>query len=52
VLTPEELSALKGALGTIATVAYDYSQGLRQALALANVANEAASAVLGLLPVG
>jgi hypothetical protein len=52
VLTPEEVSSLSDALSSIATVAYDFSQGLRQALALANVANEVASSILGILPFG
>jgi hypothetical protein len=52
VLTPEEVGALKDPLSSIAVVAYDYSQALRQALALANVANEVASAILGILPFG
>jgi hypothetical protein len=49
VLTPEELSAVTGVLGQIAKVAYTYSQGLRQALAVANLAN-AAEGIIGMLP--
>jgi len=51
VLTPEELvSVTTGQLKDIAKVAYIYSQGLRQALALANLAN-AAESLIGMLPV-
>jgi hypothetical protein len=50
VLTPEELSAFSGILAPIARAAYIYSQGLRQALAIANLAN-AAESVVGMLPI-
>jgi hypothetical protein len=50
VLTPQELNAVTGPLAEIANVAYAYSQGLRQALAVANLAN-AAESILGMLPV-
>jgi hypothetical protein len=50
VLTPEELLFLPGTMGKIANAAYTYSQGLRQALAVANLAN-AADSILGMLPV-
>jgi hypothetical protein len=50
VLTPEELDAVTGPLAGIANAAYQYSQGLRQVLALANLAN-ATESVIGLLPV-
>jgi len=50
VLTPEELNYVKGPLSDIANNAYKYSQGLREALALANLANAAESAI-GMLPV-
>jgi len=50
VLTPEELAAVTGPLQDIAKGAYVYSQGLRQALAIANLAN-ATESVIGLLPV-
>jgi hypothetical protein len=50
VLTPDELNAVTGPLAEIAKIAYTYSQGLRQALAAANLAN-AADAILGMLPV-
>ena len=52
VLTPDEVAQLKpNSLKTIATIAYDYSQGLRQALALANNVNVEES-IVGMLPVG
>src|SRR5207253_5181845 len=41
VLTPEELAYVTGPLGDLAKIAYTYSQGLRQALAIANPANAA-----------
>jgi len=50
VLTPEELVFVSGPLGGLANAAYTYSQGLRQVLALANLAN-AAESVIGMLPV-
>jgi hypothetical protein len=50
VLTPEELAAVTGPLASIAQTAYTYSQGLRQALALANLAN-AAESIIGMLPI-
>jgi len=50
VLTPEELKFVSGPLAEVANVAYTYSQGLRQALAIANLANSAES-VIGMLPV-
>jgi hypothetical protein len=46
VLTPDEVEALTGPLKQVAKVAYQYSQGLRQALALANTADS----IVGLLP--
>jgi len=49
VLTPDELQAVTGPLADVAKVAYTYSQGLRQALALANLAN-AAESIIGMLP--
>lgn len=51
VLTPDEVLALQGPQRAVATVAYDYSQGLRQALAVANLSN-ATESLLGMLPVG
>ena len=50
VLTPEELVFVNGPLKDLAKAAYTYSQTLRQALALANLAN-AAESIIGLLPV-
>jgi hypothetical protein len=50
VLTPEELKFVSGPLADVANIAYTYSQGLRQALAIANLANSAES-VIGMLPV-
>jgi hypothetical protein len=49
VLTQQELKYVDGPLGTLANTAYSYSQGLRQALALANLAN-AAESIIGMLP--
>lgn len=52
VLTPAELSAAnkdKDVLAKVASVAYTYTLGLRQALALANLAN-AAESVIGMIP--
>lgn len=49
VLTPEELEFVTGPLAGVAKAAYDYSQALRQALAIANLAN-AAESIIGMLP--
>lgn len=49
VLTPEELAADKDMLAEVARGAYMYSQGLRQALATANLANSTES-IIGMLP--
>jgi hypothetical protein len=49
VLTPEELDYVTGPLAGIAQAAYTYSQALRQALAIANLAN-AVDSILGMLP--
>lgn len=49
VLTPEELAFVTGPLADIARVAYKYSQGLRQVLAVANLA-DAAESIIGMLP--
>jgi hypothetical protein len=49
VLTPEELKFVSGPLADIANVAYTYSQGLRQVLAVANLAN-AVESIIGMLP--
>ena len=50
VLTQEELKYVDGPLGSLANTAYGYSQGLREALALANLAN-AAESIIGMLPI-
>jgi len=49
VLTPEELRYVNGPLKEIAKGAYDYSQKLRQLLAIANLGN-ATESVIGMLP--
>lgn len=52
VLTPAELQAAStddDVLGSLATVAYDYTLALRQALALVNLAN-AAESIVGMIP--
>lgn len=49
VLTPDELIHMEGPLKELAQVAYDYTSGLRQALAVANLANSAES-IIGMLP--
>lgn len=49
VLTPDELAHVDGPLKDLAQVAYDYTSGLRQALAVANLANSAES-IIGMLP--
>jgi hypothetical protein len=48
VLTPAELKSVTGILGQIATAAYEYSQGQREARATANLGNSA-RAVIGML---
>jgi hypothetical protein len=50
VLTQDELKYVDGPLGSLANIAYTYSQGLREALAIANLAN-AVSSIIGMLPV-
>jgi hypothetical protein len=50
VLTADELKFVSGPLKEVAKVAYKYSQGLRQALALANLA-EATESIIGMLPI-
>ena len=50
VLTAQELPFVDGPLGTVAQMASSYSQTLRQALALAHLAN-AAESIVGMLPV-
>lgn len=49
VLTPDELVAVDGVMGSLAQAAYVYSQGLRQVQALANLGDSAAS-IIGMLP--
>lgn len=49
VLTPEELTFVTGPLQDIAQGAYTYSQLLRQALAIANLANSVED-IIGMLP--
>ncbi|MFP5391132.1 MAG: hypothetical protein ACLGI6_06250 [Gammaproteobacteria bacterium] len=49
VLTPRELQEVNGPLAEVANIAYAYSQGLREVLAIANLANAAESAI-GMLP--
>ena len=49
VLTPRELQYVSGPLAEVADIAYKYSQGLREVLAIANLANSAES-VIGMLP--
>lgn len=51
VLMPDEIVVVTGPLRQVAKGAYVYSQGLRQALALANLAN-ATESIIGMLPVG
>src|SRR5437764_1055366 len=50
VLTPEELNYVSGPLAEVAKGAYVFSHGLRQALAVANLANSAES-IIGMLPI-
>jgi hypothetical protein len=49
VLTPDELANVTGPLAVVADAAYAYSQALRQALALANLAN-AVESIIGMIP--
>jgi hypothetical protein len=49
VLTPQELAAVQGVMGKLSKIAYAYSQGLRQAQAVANLGENAAS-IIGMLP--
>jgi hypothetical protein len=50
VLTQDELKYVDGPLGSLANTAYSFSQGLREALALANLAN-AVESIIGMLPI-
>lgn len=49
VLTPRELQHVGGPLADVANIAYDFSKKLREALAIANLAN-AAESTIGMLP--
>jgi hypothetical protein len=49
VLTPRELQYVSGPLAEVASISYKYSKGLREALALTNLANSVES-VIGMLP--
>lgn len=49
VLTPDEANAVQGEMKFIAQAAYNYSQGLRQVQAAANLGDAAAS-IIGMLP--
>lgn len=50
VLTPDELAAVQGSMASIAQAAYTYTLGLKQAQAVANLAESAAS-IIGMLPI-
>lgn len=50
VMTPSELEHLDGPLKEVCQIAYEYSQGLRQVLAVANLANSVES-IIGMLPI-
>lgn len=50
VLTPDELKFVTGPLAGLANGAYQYSQGLRKVLAIANLGN-AAESIVGMLPI-
>jgi hypothetical protein len=50
VLTPRELQYVEGPLAGIANFAYAFTQKLREALAVANLANSAES-IIGMLPI-
>jgi hypothetical protein len=50
VLTPPELAFVDGPLGTLAKASSTYTTGLREALAIANLANSVES-IIGMLPV-
>jgi len=50
VLTAPELQYVDGPLGTLANAAATYTQGLREALAIANLANSVES-IVGMLPI-
>jgi len=50
ILTPDELLAVEGPMAKLASMAYKYNQGLREARAVANLAQVTESA-LGMLPI-
>lgn len=50
VLTPDELAGLEGPLKPVAKMAYEYTNTLRKALAVANLGN-AVESIIGMLPV-
>jgi hypothetical protein len=50
VLTPDEVVAIQGPMKDVATAAYTYTQGLRQAQAALNLGDSAAT-IIGMLPV-
>jgi hypothetical protein len=50
VLTPDEIKVVTGPLSEVASLAYKYTQGLRQALALANL-GESVESIIGMLPI-
>jgi len=50
VLTLDDLDSVTGPLKEVASIAYKYSQNLRQALAIANLA-ESAESIIGMLPI-
>lgn len=49
VLTPDEIVSIDGPMKPLANIAYVYTQGLRQAQALANL-GDAAATIIGMLP--
>jgi hypothetical protein len=49
VLTPDVLKNATGTLSTVGVAAYEYTLGLRQALAVANLAN-GVSSIIGMIP--
>jgi hypothetical protein len=49
VLTPDEVAAVQGPMAQVATIAYTYTQGLRQVQAVANLGDSAAT-IIGMLP--
>lgn len=50
VLTPDEIVSVDGPMQQLASIAYVYTQGLRQVQALANL-GDAVSSILGMLPI-